>query len=293
MVEDELEKIIDESFVSSYSTVAGTLIGSIKTSVIISIIGSAGYGLYNTIVSNISIATIVYNGINSGINRTIPREDRVNRNTIGLISFALFIILLIISVGVILYFGDLVKENLFKSEASNKLLYVTILYLSISVIYNFFKTILKSYEKVSEWNYLSRWIAPILLIITLIVSSMFIDFSITILFVVLTIWLVFMIFLSLIFIRVYTDFNLFDVKYDEDLIKDFLNYVLGASGSTLLGGAQSNAKKFMLIFITPVQAGAFGVQSVITGFVNISLRSVNDIYPQVATRLYENEEYEK
>ncbi|ERG93965.1 lipopolysaccharide biosynthesis protein [Haloquadratum walsbyi] len=287
MSSDSLDKITDDAYTSSYSDIAAIVFSSLISYIIISIVGSAGYGIYTTISKNLDIAKELFVGTFISLSRTVPREENEEKNTIVVVSFLIICVILLLSLVPILRFSDLIKTNVFNSVSSELILYITLVYLSLSLFVRYVYKILTSYKKIPQANAVSRWAYPLSKITALLLCSFFLAATVQNVLISLVTASLMTAVIGIGVIKRYTKFNPLDVSLEQSLVKDYTKYVVSATFSSVLAGLQYTSPNLMLVLVTPEQAGAFGVAVVIASTVRIPLSAINSIFPQFATELYD------
>lgn len=286
-VEDELREVVDGAFVSSYSMCALQVLKYLMAVLIVSIIGSVGYGILATIQRVTNSLRVFFTGAFSGLKRTVPRKDETQKNTVILSSIIVMGTLLAVISLSIFYFREIVESRILQSKDPILLYGVVLLFLANTLVI-YAGEIFKSYKRIPQFNAIARWISPILQISAIFISSLLFPNTLKTVIYSISSGLFLTFFVSILILLIYTSCNPLRSNLDKGVISEYLFYVIVATMATLFSGVQSIVPNIMMIEIPAEQAGVFGIGLIIATLARIPLGSINQIFPQVAAELHEN-----
>lgn len=291
---EDLREIIDGAFVSSYSLSALEIFRYLIATIIVSLIGSAGYGIIATLERTVASIRTIFSGLFVGLYRTVPRREDDEKSFLVVISFLVLISLVIIVSAFIFIFNDFLLDQIFETDSTEMfLIYGTVGFFITNVLLAYSNEVLKAYKKIPHSNAILRWISPILQILCIFGISLVL--TMTVIDIILSMSLAFIsAFLFGVYTIIsYTSFNPFNLQYGKKLIKEYFKYVLAATGGSIFAGIQFSTPNLLMIIIPAEQAGAFGVGLIVAAVTRIPLNSINQIFPQIATRLYKEDEMDE
>lgn len=285
---DELREVVDDGFVSSYSMCILEILKYLMAVLIVSIIGSVGYGNLATIRKVTNSLKIVLVGVFRGLTRTVPRKNETHKNTVILSSIIVMgIILAVISLS-IFHFREIAESQILPSEHPI-LLYGVILFFLTNTLVIYVGEIFKSYKKVPQFNAIVKWVSPTLQISAIFISSLFFPNTLVTVIYSISSGLFLTLCVSVPILIKFTTCNPLNSNLDWDVISEYLFYTAFATVATIFSGVQTVFPNIMMIEIPAEQAGVFSIGLIMATLARIPLASINQIFPQVATELYEND----
>lgn len=287
---DKLREIIDGAFVSSYSAVGLQSLRYLLAVIVVSIIGSSGYGVLATVRRISGSLIILFSGIFTGMKRTIPRKGEKNGNMVVVTSLLMVIIISIFVSILTVYKKGFILEEVLTGYDDSKLVYGAIFLFLANTIAIFSGEILKSYKNIGKYNLVIKWASPILQIFIIVVASIFFPDTLKTVIYSICVALILAFSFGVILILKYTEHNPINIVLDVEVIGEYSRYVAVASFGTLFSGIQSTVPNIMMTQITAEQAGVFGIGLIIATLSRIPLGSINQIFPQVATDLHERDQ---
>lgn len=293
-IEDELDEIISGAGVSSYSIIAKQILVSILASLIIATIGASLYGILESIRRGSTIIIRLSGGLYSSLSRTVPRHNSSKEKTTIVITGFIIITLLISVISILLlYFQEYIFEYSFLNSDNKYVFKLGILYMLVSGYVIYIGECLKSFKEIPSSNLIVRWVSPTLQIISVFIVSLFISNTIYNIFYALILAFIGTFFVSLYILFRNTSFLDNGVSKNIKIIIPFITFFIFTTASGIFTTIQFAAPNISMFTIPEIQAGAFGIVLILSTFVRIPLSSINQIFPQVATELYENDSVDK
>jgi len=285
--DDELIEILDDSAVSSVSIIARESGRAVLASLIITIVGAAGYGIISAIERTVEMVRFLALGLFTTLKRTIPRLDPRSKNTVVMASATLLLITLTTASALLFFFRGEIISYTFLNEAENGILTLSIAFVFAFLSVTFVMEVLKAYKEITLANLTFRWAAPFFQIVCVAVSGALIATVVGVLYG-MVIGLLITTALGAALIVNYTTFNPVRLARDEEMWKDYRSYLGPAILGSVFAGIQFSIYNILMFTVTPTQAGVFGIALILAMFVRLPLESINQIFPQVATQLYQD-----
>lgn len=293
-IDDELDEIISGAGVSSYSIIAQNIFLSVLASLIISVIGAGSYGIIESIRRGSKIFIRLLGGLYSALNRTVPRNDENDdKTTLIITGFIISIVQIGLFSFLLLHFQDFIFDYTFLDSNNKYILKLSILYLFISSSVVYAGECMKAYKEIPSSNLLTRWINPILQIILVSVFSLFFANTVNNIFYALVSAFSISFIFSIYILFRNTSFLKDGISTSIKIIIPFITFYIFTTLSGIFTTIQFAAPNIGMFTISEVGAGAFGVSLILSSFTRVPLTSINQIFPQVATELYKNDDVEK
>lgn len=286
-IKEELDEIISGAAVSSYSIINSQILNMFIASLIIGIIGASSYGVIGSIRRASQVLGTLLGGVSSGLNRTLPRLEVNEKNTVVISAILYSVIQSVILLSIIFHFQDLVIKYTFINEDQGNIIEVGLYLIFFTNLLRLIMEILKSYKKIPEANLTQKWIFPITQIITVYIISLFVSSTVISVLYSLIIASIITILAGLYLIKKRTAFLSGEISKNISPVVGFISFVLFVSFSGIFSTIQYSTPNILMFSIPEEQAGAFSIALIITSITRIPLNSINQIYPQVATELYE------
>lgn len=293
-IDDELDEIISGAGVSSYSIIAHKIFLSALASLIISVIGAGPYGIIESIRRGSKIFIRLLSGVYSSLKRTVPRNDKdSDKTTLIITGFLISTAQITLFSFILLHFQDFIFDYTFLDSNDKYILKLGIIYLFISSFVVYSGECMKAYKEIPSSNLLTRWINPILQIIFVSIFSLFFANTINNVFYALVSAFTVSFIISIYILFRNTSFSRNGISTSIKIIIPFITFYIFTTLGAIFTTIQYAAPNIGMFTISEVEAGAFGVSLILSSFTRVPLTSINQIFPQVATQLYENDNVEK
>lgn len=284
--EDELREIIDGASISSISLLSREGSRAVLALIIIAFAGPAAYGIVSAIERTAETIRYVVSGVFTTVKRTVPRRNPSGKNTVVMISGGLLFAVICIFSVVILLFRERIISQTFLIDAPNNTLELSILFTAAFVMMIFVAEVLKSYKEITLANIVFRWASPIFQIIGVLIVGTIVATIATVLYGMI-LGLLLSILVGVGFLARYTSFSPIQLTREPSVMADYWNYFLPAVTGRIFVGLQLGIYNVLMFFVAPTQAGVFGIALILAMLVRLPLDSVDQIFPQVASELYD------
>lgn len=289
-MEDELDEIMRGAAVSSYSNFASIGLNSALASFIIFLIGASAYGVVSAIQQGSGVISTLVGNLRTGLNRTIPRLEEDEKRTVVISCMILTVLELVILLGGVYVFRSYLYQYTFINQDGQNVLIAGMIFIFCFNLFLMVSEILRAYKKIPETNLVEKWVYPILQFTVLAISSLFFAMSsVTVLYALsISVILALLVGLYVIFER--TNVIELSLSTDAQPIFRFITYTGFVAVSGIFTMFQFTAPNILVFSLVSVQAGAFGIAMLFGSLSRIPLTSINMIFPQIATELYDNNE---
>lgn len=291
-MKEELDEILTEASVSSYSELAKLGLNALRTSILIAIVGAAGYGIISAIFRASEFISGLHSGIRSALDRTIPRLDDSDKTVISFYGAILSLLLTTILLLGIYYFRSLIYANTFLTQEQN-ILFSALTFMFTIQLFRYTVGLLRSYKQVKLFNYTKKFALPLVTITALYLISQLQSLTVSQTLYILSAISVILSTISIYILYQNTTFLSTKPALNKAVITDYSSHAGYTTATSIFTVFQFSASSILLFTLTEIQAGVFGVALIIATLSRIPLTSINTIFPQVATELYQHNEIEK
>lgn len=283
------EEIGDGAVVGLLSVVIATAVGLSFSYVVIGLASAAVYGFAAVLQRLVPILLGLFNGVNLGVERTLPRLDRREQNAvITTAGTAVTIGGTAISVGFLLTIDTLVSVSAleYRHSAAVTLFIVSVLPL---LLMNSIGAVFRSRKQIRLSNISSTVAIPIANVGGGVFGLIFISQDLYGIVVGTTIATVGAAIVSMILLYRYTTFRPRSPLSLPEAVRGFLKYARDASVGRIANLVQNQTPfLLMIVFLDPVDAGLFSMTMLLGRVVRFPLSGINQIFPPIATRLYDD-----
>lgn len=283
-IDGDFEEIADGSVVSFGAFIVEIVLLTFFAFIVSSYAGAETYGIISVLKRLLGIVIGLFGGIMITTQRTVPRYATEKQSSIFSLSFFVSIGLAVLLASLVVVFVPLIISKTIIPEKRLLYLFSVCIFFAgvlITATNNF-----KSLRFIRATHGLEKVLRPLLLV--LITATVVFYGSKTVFGVWLGVVLSFGMtgVFSFLYLVRKTEYSPLVFSWNE-ATRDFLSYLVPSFLSSVVVQFQfSSYIIFMAVFLTPVEAGAFGIGLILTSFIRWPLSSVNHIFPPIATKLY-------
>lgn len=292
MDEQTLKKIRGEigdgALVGFVAIVFATVIGLSFSYTVIALASTAVYGFAAVLQRIVPILLGIFSGVNVGIERTLPRLDRREQNAVITLTFGFMLIGgVAVSTALIVATDTLVSISALQEQHS-----VAVMLFAVSVLPLFFmktvSAVFRSRKQIRLANISSTAAIPAANVIGGVLGLIFVSSDLYGIVVGTTIATVGTALISVSLLYRYAGFRPRSPVSLLEPVTEFLTYTRDASVGRIAGLVQGQtAFLLMIVLLNPVDAGLFSMAMLLARASRFPLSSVNQIFPPIATQLYD------
>lgn len=289
----ELDEIVSGAVISFTSFGFQRALLVLLAYVISTFVSPGMYGYISVFTRFQGFATRLAAGFNTAISRTLPRNEKETQNAIITALLPVLVLAWIVIGGAIYLSRGLIIEYtllLPKHESAISMFAMAvlpfILLVAVSAIFKAYKSMRVAHIL---WT-IGRPLSFILSAIILIAAGLFslVNFWFGLIAII-----SFFTFIGIIVLYSLEEFQITSPFVATETIIDFLRYGSYASTSSIFVLLQSySIVLFIAVYLSPVTAGVVGLALVLGDITRWPLKSINQIFPQIATKVYAEDDME-
>lgn len=287
---ERMDTLVGGSGISFVGMITKQIIEAVTTLVLTMGVGAAAYGIVASVRRVVVFLSISAGGIYSGLTRTVPRHEKQSQNLIITFSYLLilFISLLIASV-MFLFRSEIVSYTLLRAEDIRVIALAGVMLIGLMQV-SVTGAVFKSFKQIKNLTITELISLPLFKLILVGAVLIFFDHTVTNVVIAVAISYVSAAVFGFILMYRRTSYSISNISLDYDPLVEHIIFIVPNSVSSLTVMLQLfSYPVFMAVLLEPVAAGAFGVSLVLSPFVRWPLRAVNNIFPPIATELYDDD----
>lgn len=296
--EPDPEALLDETLAGASVSWLGLLVRQLgATAVALMVTGAAGtvvYGILAALVRIEQALRFAMSGLVTTVQRTLPRYDQAERNTMMAGLYSTTLVIAGLASGAIIVFDETIIARTVLRPEDRTALHLLGPMLGVMGLTIASSNIFKALRKIRTANLLERFLLPVFR--SLAIAAVLYGLGMTSL---IPLWtaltvaglLAAAIGFGLVLDR--TGLSTFRFGAGPELVADIRSFLPSAM-LTSAGVAVQMFSFFILlaVFLPPLEAGAFSIALLISYFIRWPLQSINQIFPPIATTLYDRGDME-
>lgn len=287
-IPEMLEEVVSGAKISFTSKVASQALESVFTYAVTAVAGASVYGTVSVLNRLSRFAVFALSGIGTAVHRTVPREKTSSQNFIISTSIALTGILsTIIGINIVL-FDEALFEYTFLSDRSTGITYLFAAGVLLSSVLWVSADALKALKRVKLYNSTKNVFRPVSKL-CLALTGLFV-FSKT----AAAAWggVVAASGLStavtLLMLDKRSSYSISESSIKPEKLKEFISFAGKATATSITENTQLSIFFVALaVYLSPVEAGGFSTALVLGSLVRFPLLAANQIFPPIASKLYD------
>lgn len=287
---EKMDTLVGGSAVSLFGMIVKNVTEALMTLVLTTGIGAASYGIVASIRRVVLFLSSSPAGIYSSLKRTVPRHEEQTQNLIITFSYILMVIVSVSLACMMLLFRSeitsytVVKEEDIQVVAFGGLMLVGLIQVSMT------GAVFKSFKQIKNLVIVQMIIPSLLALISVVTALLIFDRTITNVVMAISLSYVTAAIICFLFMYRKTSYSILNTKFDSESLTEYITFLLPNTATHFIVIIQLfSFSVFMAVFLKPTEAGAFGVALALSPFVRWPLKAVNNIFPPVATELYNND----
>jgi len=285
---DEIDDIVNGALIS-YVSFGLQQFFLVTLAYLVSVfVSPSAYGFISVFTRFQSYSMRIFGGLNTALFRTLPRLDKREQNAILTGVIPLLILGWGVVGGIIYSLRKIIIQNtLLLPKHESAIIAFTVVLLPFLFLM-FISGVFRIYKSMRISHILWTVGRPFLFVITTFVLLLIANFSILNFWVILIGLSIVTVFVSGYLLHTLEEFWFVSPTVAIEELSDFLIYSGYSSISTIFRILQSSTTIFIAIYLSPITAGAIGVSMVLGDIGRWPLKSINQIFPQIATRIYDD-----
>ena len=285
-----LTEVIEKSSIGIVAFVAERVLLAGFAYVVTTGLGAAAYGFLSVFVRGETISRNLVAGLGDGYSRTLPRASTSAQQTLLTVGTGGFVVVwVIVAMFLVAFRGEILRTTLLRPRHESVIILFALGLLPFLLLRNF-RDVFRSLRLIKLAVLVSRVFKPLALLAGAVVVVLLVKGgALLILWISVAVVAVILTICSLSLLLGYTKLTFGAIRSNRAAVLDFLEYTADTTGVAILELVQRRAVFIvMVVYLSPVAAGAFSLSVVVARVVRWPLSGVNGILPPIAARLYDD-----